>query len=601
MHVRPWSLCATLCVLLAQVATVTYLFISLRRRENHYVRQVNTRVSDNFVRVLNDQFSNLNFLNNRNAALFNLVGAELSFDDYLKALQTPLDSSFPEVEAYEFIPRIAQANVAAFNRFCASNISSSCYLKELNTTITPVLNTTSVFQPVALNRTFYYPILYLYPISTKYAFINNLMGFDHLSRKEGVDLVSQFSTGANSTVTRQTRVVVPSANPYGSYGVLVAQSVYSGQDPTLLTGYSVLVLRLATIIDRAFITSAFSRQNVEVSMFDATQDGITEVVANNVTLLYKENKASYRNVWQPSEIHRYSTTKRIDFLNRSYLFFFTFTHKYEKSLRSHLPLAIPLVILGGFILLNSIILLLRHVYKQRLSQIDGVRANQMLAYTNHELRNPLNIIRGIVDYTLRNLDEPRDVYRSDLTVVVRTCDFLEHIVSDILVLQLLEEDRLTLDTKPCQLKLVFADIMGSTVQKMEENKKVKLYMECDDDITVMADEFRLKQVILNLLTNSIKYTKEGLITVKAASEPESNSVLITVTDTGIGISEGKKHMIFKLHLQTDVKEIGRHGSYGMGLYLVRILAKRMGWTVGFATTFGQGSTFWVRIPTEAIH
>lgn len=597
-----WLSIVSICVVLVQIAVVTVLFIYLKHDENRHVRSVNARTSARFVNVMNEQLQNLYFLNHRNAELFRLNGPEISFDNYVLSLQLPLDQSSAEVEAYEFIPRIAQADVAAFNHFCSTQINPTCFLKELNRTVTPILNTQSVFQPVTLNRTYYYPILYIYPISTEYAFVNNIQGFDHLSRKEGVDIVSQFSPGATSTVTRQAHVVVPTANPYASYGVLIAQSVYSNENATHLTGYAVMVIRLATIIEKSLSISSFTHSNVQISMFDATIDGITEIAANNLTILYKENTQNYHNVWQPSDVHKFSNKGNVEFLNRQYVFFFTYSRQYEQGLRTQLPLIVPIVMIGVFCMLNLIAVLLIYLYRQRLSHLDGARAKQMLAYTSHEIRNPLNVIKGIVDYTLRTIDQiptPVGICRADLTIVARTCDFLEHIVSDILVLQLLEENRLTLDIKPCHLKKVFDDIMESTVQKMEENKRVTLHMECTDQIVLQADEFRLKQVILNLLTNSIKYTTVGSITVKAEVEHESDSVLITVKDTGVGIAENRKHLIFQVQKQTDVKEIGRHGSYGMGLYLVRILSKRMSWAIGFESKLGDGSTFWVRIPNHS--
>jgi signal transduction histidine kinase len=215
------------------------------------------------------------------------------------------------------------------------------------------------------------------------------------------------------------------------------------------------------------------------------------------------------------------------------------------------------------------------------------------------MRNPLNIIRGMVDYTLRTLDDqptPIEVCRSDLIVVVRTCDFVEHIVSDILALQKLEENDLELEIQPCDIKNVLEDIEESVVaQKVEENKRVVLHMQCNDHIVLNTDEFRLKQVILNLLTNAMKYTKVGTIIVEATME-NLETVLSTVKDTGIGIAEDKKHLIFQAHLHNDIRKIGRHGSYGLGLYLVHALSRRMSWTVGFESVLGIGSTFWVRIP-----
>jgi signal transduction histidine kinase len=525
--------------------------------------------------------------------VFSVTGSRVSMQNFKTVLQLQYDTSEQEVEEYAFVAKVTKPEITSFNQFCAAEISPTCYLKEKRPPSTD-------YEPVSLNRTFYYPLLYLYPLSARLPAINAIIGVDFTSTAEGAVSFKQWSDDRNTSVmTRRISLVTPSVNPYASYGLILSQVVYLASQPSELIGYTLVVLRLSTMIDSTLSSLGFAREDVAVTMFDTSEDGFSTVKANNVSLLYKEDVPLHNLIWQVSDINSSKTTSgQLNILSRRYTFFFEFSSRYNKSLRSALPYSIPLILTAAFLLIDLIAYLLWHTKQQRLKVLDGVRANQMLAYCSHELRNPLNIIRGMVDYTLRTLDDqptPIEVCRSDLIVVVRTCDFVEHIVSDILVLQKLEEDNLEVEIQPCDLKSVLADIEESVAQKVEENKRVVLHMQCNDHIVLNTDEFRLKQVVLNLLTNAMKYTKVGTIIVEATIEnPET--VLITVKDTGIGIAEDKKHLIFQAHLQNDIRKIGRHGSYGLGLYLVHVLSRRMNWTVGFESVLGIGSTFWIRIP-----
>jgi signal transduction histidine kinase len=587
---------ALIVLILLEIAVVVFLFIFLRYRENSRLHKTNNVTSSTFIDTLYQNLQNLNYVNHRNAAIIDILGPDISFDTYQHTLQLQFDSAADEVEAYEFIANVNQDGIDAFDEFCSAKVKKDCYLKQLNTTVTPLLSPTSSFESVKLDRSIYHPLVHVYPLSARFPFINNLIGLDITSRSEGIIEIEQFDSNG---ITSRLGLVAPSSNPYGSYGVALGYPTVSPLNTSIPTGYSALVIRLETIINKTLIANLFDRRNVYMTMFDVTEDGYTNVMSNNISLLYKENLKQYHNVWQPHDIIEYSVTKDLTFLNRSYKFYFDYTPHYQSSLRNSLTYVIPIIIIAACLLLDLIVLLIWNVRRRKLQILDGARANQMLSYVNHEINNPLNVIKGMVDNTLFRLDElptPIEEYRSDLTVVARTCEFLEHIVSDILILQKLEEDILVVHPEVCNMHTILLDIIESVSQKKEENKAVDLKIECDTDLIVTADVFRLKQIMFNLVTNALKYTKQGSILIQACRN--DHGVIITVKDTGIGISDKDKLSIFKPHEQKNIKDIGRHGQYGLGLYLVKILSMRMGWTVGFDSVFGEGSTFWVQIPID---
>lgn len=581
---------------LLQVGTVIFLFIFLRHQENSRVHQRYNVTSTSFTDTLLKQLQNLNFVNLRNAAFLDILGGNVSYDNYVHSLQLEFDLAADAVEAYEFIAIVEQNSINAFNSFCSLHVKKGCYLKELNTTVNSKLTATSVFEPALLDRNIYHPLVHIYPLSTQYPFIDNLIGFDLTTRSEGKIEIQQFDSNG---ITSRLSLVAPSQNPYGSYGVGLGHPTFSPLNSSISTGYAALIIRLETIIKKTLISLQFERQNVDVTMFDITADGYTNVVSNNISLLYKEKSKQYSNVWQPDDVMKYSDTIDLVFLNRSYKFYFHYSSQYEKSLRNVLTIVIPCIIIAVCVLFDLVLALLWLNRRHKRHMLDGARANQMLSYVNHEINNPLNVIKGMVDNTLCRLDEkptPIEEYRSDLTVVARTCEFLEHIVSDILILQKLEDDVLVINPEVCQMRSVLSDIEEAISQKKEENKNVRVWTECEDDLYLTVDIFRLKQIILNLVTNAMKYTKQGSIVVKV--ERTTSSAVITVKDTGIGISDKHRILIFQPHEQKDIRDIGRHGQYGLGLYLVRILSVRMGWKVGFESVLGEGSTFWVEIPDD---
>jgi signal transduction histidine kinase len=587
-----------IAIILLEIAAVSYVAIILKKRQDDHVTQTFDTVSTRVTSFLQTQMNNLMFLNTRNAGALSLTGPYLSLDEFKTVLQLQHDNSSSQVEAYEHIVRLRSSDISKFNVFCKAKITRKCFLKELSAADGGHITLNSTFVPAERDRTEYFAVLYFSPLAETFEFIESLIGFDLLSYGPGKVELDQFqATGVNSAVTRQIRLVRPSVNP-NSYGVIIGTPVLKA---SVITGYAACVIRLATIIDSAIETIAFRRSDISVVMFDTTQDAIADVAAHNVSLLYREMQPeSYHSVWHVSDMMDYNSRREFDFLNRHYTVFFKYASNYEERLRNDLPLAIPLIIACLLFLLDVIVYLLRTTIKRKRDILDGVRANRMLSYTNHEFRNPLNIIKGMVTYSLTTLQEsPPQVQQciSDLLIVVRTCNFLEHIISDILVLQQLEDNELELHPQHCVLSDVMTDVQQSVAQKMEEIRNVKLIVDCDCRIVLYIDVFRLKQIMLNLVSNSMKYTQRGAISIIVKTQTDQSTV-IQVKDTGSGIPLDRQHLVFHEHLHKNTKDVARHGASGLGLYLVKLLVDRMKWRISFESTVNVGTLFSVHIPAD---
>jgi signal transduction histidine kinase len=368
-------------------------------------------------------------------------------------------------------------------------------------------------------------------------------------------------------------------------------------------GYAVCVVRFETILSRVVQNVNFRRSDVNIAMFDTTiNDVVVNSAASNISLLYKDTNKEFAGIWQAHDVPVSIRHQTVTFFDRTYAVYFSFPDQYTRSLGSVLPTVVPSCVAAVLFLLNMIVLLLINDRKRRKEVQDGVRANQMLFFMNHEVRNPLNVIKGLVDFTLHVLtkeaEPPLEQCRADLEIVARTCEFLEHIVSDIRVLQEIQDDAVVFKLQACDIQCALQEIIRSCGPKMDENKQTTLHLHCPPGIVLQVDKFRLKQIMLNLITNAMKYTKQGRIDVTAVQEQDG--VLITVQDTGIGIPQNRTHLIFHAYLQTGVvKDTGRYGQVGIGLYLVKSLANKMGWSVGYESTVGVGSTFFVKIPLAA--
>lgn len=590
---------ASVCIIVLQLAVLLAVSLYLDVRQRHHISNSLTAVNTLYTTAVQKQLHDVVFLNARNAAVFSITGIYVSLTDFVSLLQLPLSSTAGLVEIWRFIPIITPGNISRFNEFCQSMITEQCFLKEITPGTGTTVTLNNSFSPVSTDRPLYYPNMYLFPESSNYPVFNTFIGLDLNSFPFGALELKQFQQRSNSTsVSTRVNIVLNTASK-NSYGISIATPTYDVTNN--LIGYTSVVIRLETLISAALQSSQMARDSVNVAMYEITNDTYVQDRHANISLLFKDDTANFHNAWFATDVQTYDRSTQFTFLDRDYIVYSEFSKKYKQSLHSVQAIAIPCSIAAVLLLLNVIFMLIHRVKASRAQVLDGERASKMLKYLNHEVRNPLNIIRGVNDSVLETLvEEPDDLKGciEDLTIVSRTCSFLEHIVSDILVIQKLEDDALPIVNKTCRLNSIIHDVVQSVAQKADENKDVRILTDCAEAITLNIDPFRLKQILLNLVCNAMTYTKKGTITVKAATLLNHN-VMVEVIDTGVGIAEDNKHLIFCAHMRhDDVANMARHGNQGLGLHLVKILALRMGWQVGFKSVLNVGSSFWVEIPED---
>ncbi len=219
--------------------------------------------------------------------------------------------------------------------------------------------------------------------------------------------------------------------------------------------------------------------------------------------------------------------------------------------------------------------------------------SDFLANMSHEIRTPINGIIGMTDVALSTtLTEEQREY---LDIVKFSADSLLGIVNDILDFSKIEARKLTLDSTPFELRNSVDELVRSLALRARQ-KNLSLNADLSDDTpqTVIGDPLRLRQVLLNLLDNAIKFTTEGGVSLTVKLESLSTSQVLVhflVADTGIGISPEKQRTIFEAFSQADTSSTRRYGGTGLGLTISYQLASMMGGRLWVESDPGKGSTF----------
>jgi signal transduction histidine kinase/ligand-binding sensor domain-containing protein len=219
--------------------------------------------------------------------------------------------------------------------------------------------------------------------------------------------------------------------------------------------------------------------------------------------------------------------------------------------------------------------------------------SDFLANMSHEIRTPINGIIGMTEITLTT--ELTGEQREYLDIVKFSADSLLRIVNDILDFSKIEARKLTLENTPFQLRRGLEELIRSLHVRAAE-KGLALNMQLDHGVQdeLIGDPLRLRQVLLNLLDNAVKFTSAGSIKLCVSAEESSTSETLlhfAVADTGIGIPPEKQKKIFEAFSQADTSSTRRYGGTGLGLTICLQLAAMMGGQLWVESEPGQGSTF----------
>ncbi|MBL8533777.1 MAG: PAS domain S-box protein [Betaproteobacteria bacterium] len=217
-----------------------------------------------------------------------------------------------------------------------------------------------------------------------------------------------------------------------------------------------------------------------------------------------------------------------------------------------------------------------------------------LANMSHEIRTPMNAIIGLTHLLQRDVQGPAP--REKLQKVAGAANHLLAIINDILDLSKIEAGKLVLEEGVIDLRKMLDNVQALIAQRVED-KGLMLSVQLPAGLarTFRGDETRLRQILLNYLSNAIKFTHQGRITiaVSVVEELDEQTVMsFAVSDTGIGLSSEQRDRLFADFVQADASTTREYGGTGLGLAISRRLANLMGGNVGVESKLGEGSTFW---------
>jgi signal transduction histidine kinase len=227
--------------------------------------------------------------------------------------------------------------------------------------------------------------------------------------------------------------------------------------------------------------------------------------------------------------------------------------------------------------------------------------SQFVSSMSHELRTPLNAIIGLTEMMVKNAARfGTEKAQEPLQRVNRAGTHLLGLINQVLDLSKIEAGKLELNPQTVQLAPLINDVISTAGQLAEQNKN-RLVVDAQEDLGALTvDPMRLRQILLNLLSNACKFTKEGEIKLRASRVSNGRHwVQLSVSDTGIGMTAEQQAKLFEEFSQADATTAQRFGGTGLGLAITRKLARMMGGDVTVASEPGKGSVFTVRLPGEA--
>ena len=270
-----------------------------------------------------------------------------------------------------------------------------------------------------------------------------------------------------------------------------------------------------------------------------------------------------------------------------------------RIIRESIPMVVGLGFLLTFIVIQQVHDL-RKINKEKQHAIDiSAAKTRFLASMSHEIRTPINAILGMNEMILReNSDKAIEEYSRNIKTSGK---MLLMLVNDVLDFTKIESGKLEIKEADFLMSDMLYDVI-SLIKERAEEKDLELCTEIVDKVPcqMISDEFRIRQILINLLNNAVKYTEKGNITLKVGGSdtPSGYELRFYVKDTGKGIKKEEQAHLFEAFSRADIKSNANIEGTGLGLAIVKSIVDSMNGKLGVESEYGEGSEFWVTIPVK---
>lgn len=249
--------------------------------------------------------------------------------------------------------------------------------------------------------------------------------------------------------------------------------------------------------------------------------------------------------------------------------------------------------------LHSQILLRQVQVAKEIAESATKAKSAFLAHMSHEIRTPMTAILGFNDVLSERLRDPQNVEVTN--VIKRNGEHLLELINDILDLSKIEADKLSVERIECSPAQVVDDV-ATLMQVRVEGKKIELKVEYETPIpkTIYSDPTRLRQILVNLVGNAIKFTSDGQVIIRLSylqREDGENLIRFKVIDSGIGLTPEEASRLFKPFAQANSSTTRQYGGTGLGLAICLRLTEMLGGKIKVESVKGQGSTFYFSVET----